>query len=89
MKKKTEPSFEERLNAASAQAAAATSVFDRVAADLEKAGQEKEILAQDIRNEVARLLALVDEYVALEDEALQAAASNYDKAMSVRALVGN
>lgn len=88
-KKNPEPSFEDRLNAASAKAAAALSVFEVAAVDLDLAGQEKELVAIEIANKRDALFEEIDRLSRLETEALDASDKDYNTASKIRAFVGN
>lgn len=88
-KKKSEPSFEERLNAANAKAGAALSIFEQAAVDLEDAAREKEFVAQDASAKRKALLLEANELLAFESSAVAAADKDYDTADRIRAFVGN
>jgi hypothetical protein len=81
------PSFEDRLNAAHATAAAAASTFELIALDLEEAATQKREIADDITAEISRLTALIEDYSALRHEAEVYEAANLAKADKIRALV--
>jgi hypothetical protein len=85
--KKPEPSFEDRLNSAHAQADAAVSVVETIALDLEQAATSKRELVIDIDGETARLVALLDHLSVLRSEALEFEAKNLAKADKIRSLV--
>jgi len=87
--KKKQPTFEEQLNAAHAQAAAALSVFHDVISDLEDAAADKRRIADEIRDELVKLRELVVHYGDLHNEAVKSEAEHLAKADSIRALVGN
>jgi len=89
LKPKPEPTFEERLNAANATAMAALSVFELAATDLERAANEKEVVAIEVSAKREELIAAADDLLVLEAEALAQAGVNYDKATKIRSFVGN
>jgi hypothetical protein len=89
LKKKPEPSFEDRLNAANAKAGAALSIFEQAAVDLENAAREKDFVANEVADKQAALRAELDRLGALEAEALYAADTDYNTAAKIRAFVGN
>jgi hypothetical protein len=88
-KTKAPVTFEDRLNEAHAAAAAATSVFESVIADLEQAAQTKHSIATDLGNEIDRLRRTIEFYEQLSDEAHDAAADHLTKAQNIRALIAN
>lgn len=88
-KKIVTPSFGERLNMAAAGSAAAVSVFENIALDLESSAVDQKVVAADIDAEIDRLEELISTYHELADEAEQAAEANLAKARSIRALTGN
>lgn len=85
--KNTIHSFEARLNAAHATAAAATSVVDKIADDLETAAAEKRGVVHDIDGQIAELSATIDHLYELRDEALVFEDVHLVKAEKIRALV--
>lgn len=89
MKKKPEPSFEDRLNAANAKAGAALSIFEKAAVDLEDAAREKEFVATEAFEKREALLAQAAELDQFEAVALAGADKDYITANKIRAFVGN
>lgn len=81
------PSFEDRLNAAHAQADAAVSVVETIATDLELAAADKRAIVSDIDVETQRLVALLDHLSVLRSEAVEFEAKNLAKADKIRSLV--
>lgn len=89
LKKKTPPTFEERLNTANAEASAALSIFEDIATDLDIATEDKLQIVAEIDLETANLRALIESYDALRLAAQRDADTSAAKAASVRALMGN
>ena len=75
-----EPSHEERYNAASAVAGQARSAFLIAALDLESSGNDFDILATDLQNEI-------DHLTGLRDQAISDAHHARKAAMNLKALV--
>lgn len=88
-KPRPELTFEERLNAASAQTAAALSVFEVAASDLEKAADEREVVAQELAKKQIELTSEAYRLFELEAEALDSSEANRNTANKIRAFVGN
>lgn len=86
MRKKT-LTYEERLNGALAEAAAAESVVTTIAEDLEKAASDKQAIATEIAYEIDRLNEQVDRLAELRDETERYVRASLSKATKIRALV--
>jgi hypothetical protein len=86
-KKKTTPTFEERLSSAHAKADAAASVVETIASDLEDAAAEKSSIIVDIDKEVEGLYATIDALCVLREEAVEFEGKNLAKAANIRSLL--
>lgn len=87
LKKKTAPSFEDRLGSALAEAAAAESIVTNIADDLELAARSKREIATDITFEIDRLGELIDHLTVLRQQSEEEARLSETKANKFRALV--
>ena len=84
----TAPSYHDRLNAASATADAALSVFEKIAADLDQAAHTKAIVAEDIQAEINEMDARIRELCYLRDLATEHSDEHFAHADKIRAFVG-
>ena len=87
--KKKELTFEERYNASEATAAAAASLFEKLAEDLEEAALHKWDLRRDIEDEIVRLRAQAGYLEGLRTQAVSGESSDLEVAGRIRALVAN